>query len=99
MWFRELVDVDGDRYRLYHRRGNMYAVRLKDDVVLFDRPEGDRHDGAGSNQTILAQTADIFEMVTDGTACYLCQAMYPNDRVPDKCYVCDSQLIFAEDDG
>jgi len=95
MWFRELYDVEGNLYRLYHRRGNMYAFRVDDEFVLFDRREGGPYDGAGSSEEILKQTADVFDFVDQGTECNMCGAVYPDDQVPGNCYVCQAQLRFG----
>lgn len=96
MWFRELYDVDGNLYHLYHRGGNMYAFRVEDEFILFDRKQGGPYDGAGSNEVIMQQTADVFEFVGQGIECEWCGALYPHDRVPENCYVCQMAVRFVD---
>ena len=82
MWFRELIGVDGKVYRLYHRGGNMYAFRVEDEFILFDRKQGGPFEGVGSNKKIFQQTADVFELVDRGTMCWFCATVYPDEQVP-----------------
>jgi hypothetical protein len=97
-WLRDAYGVDGTLYRIYHRRGRISVTRFgraddEESELLIDREQGDEYDSAGSDESVLASIADLFELNQDGEPC-LCGAVYPAAVVPMRCYRCGGFLRF-----